>query len=133
MKNVDRTRTLEQLEKDVWPHNSFDTYVVQESQSLRRIPIGELSVEDLRLLIGQGMGLPFLVPLALDVLSENPFAHGARYPGDLLASLLKVPDAFWEEHPELNNDVVELAADVNWVLEFFASNVCPVLARFTFR
>ena len=76
MEQLERGKTLEELEQDVWPYDEFRSHVVQESQRLRKVPIGTLSVEDLRLLIGQKIGLEFLVPLALEQLVNNPLAIG---------------------------------------------------------
>jgi hypothetical protein len=50
-------------------------------------------------MIGQGLGLPYLVPIALEVLEANPFAKGDYYPGDLLKMVASVPLAFWSDHP----------------------------------
>ncbi|MFF0711224.1 contact-dependent growth inhibition system immunity protein [Streptomyces bauhiniae] len=65
-------------ERALWPAPSVDyTRLVTTAHALRRRPIGDLTVEDMRLLIGQDMGLPHLLPLALEVLRENPMAEGA--------------------------------------------------------
>ncbi len=42
-----------------------------------------------------------LLPLALDVLEQDPWAEGDYYPGDLLASVLRVERGFWEQAPQL--------------------------------
>jgi CDI immunity proteins len=68
----DQSKSIEQLEQDVWNHNDFQSHVVQESQRLRRIPLRELKTEDLRLLITQRIGLQFSVPLALEILATAP-------------------------------------------------------------
>jgi hypothetical protein len=47
-------------------------------------------------MIGQQIGLRELVPLALARLRSDPLAAGDHYPGDLLASLLRVDADFWE-------------------------------------
>ena len=133
MQSPDRAKTLEQLEGSVWPHDNFGSHVVQESQRLRKVSIGELSVEGLRLLIGQKIGLPFLVPIALEHVENNPFVESAFYRGDLLTSLLAVPEAFWAEYPELNNRVVELAVHVHQVHELLVSELLPALQRFQYR
>jgi hypothetical protein len=70
------------------------------------VPLKRLRLEDLRLLIGQGDGLPYLVPLALEHLEKHPFAEGDFYPGDLLASVLTVADPFWAGRPELRQTLV---------------------------
>jgi hypothetical protein len=49
----------------------------------------------LRLLIGQDIGLPYLIPLALKVLVDNPLVEGDLYEADLMLSVLRVPASFW--------------------------------------
>jgi hypothetical protein len=49
-------------------------------------------------MIGQGKGLSFLVPLALDALDRDPLAEGDYYEGDLLKAVLSVDASFWREH-----------------------------------
>lgn len=80
--------TLEQLEGVVWGKPTFDSYLVTTCHRLRTKPLDEFSVEDLRIMIGQEIGLPHLVPLAVAVLEREPVAEGDYYPGDLLASVI---------------------------------------------
>lgn len=40
--------------------------------------------------------LPYLVPLAVQVLQDNPLADGAFFEGDLLEAVLKRPDEYFE-------------------------------------
>ena len=68
---------------------------------LRRTPIEEFTTEDLRIAIGQDVGLPHLIPLAIEILEENPLAHGDHYPGDLLKSVLVVNSLFWRTRADL--------------------------------
>lgn len=67
--------------------------------------IGELAVEDMRLLIGQDTGLPYLLPLALKILRDNPMAEGDMYEGDLLSAVLTRNPAVWTESPELGREL----------------------------
>jgi hypothetical protein len=67
---------------------------------LRRKPIGSFSSEELRIMIGQGIGLPWLVPLALEQLETNPLVEGDFFPGDLLASVLRIGPEFWAQEWE---------------------------------
>src|SRR5438552_1638945 len=64
--------------------------------------IGQFSVEDLRIMIGQRIGLPWLVPVALEVLEQDPLAEGDFYPGDLLGRVLSVGRDFWSGERELH-------------------------------
>jgi hypothetical protein len=130
----DQTKSLEELEGQVWPHNDFDSHVVQESQRLRKVPVNQLTIEDLRLLIGQQIGLQFLVPVVLDllVLVINPLAQGAFYRGDLLANLLKLPPEFWQSHPQYNNTMVELGMELKLIQQTLADELLPSVARFEY-
>src|SRR5687767_13247797 len=83
-------KTLDQLEGVVWGKPTFDSYLVTTCHRLRTKPVDEFSVEDLRIMIGQKIGLPHLVPLAIAVLEREPLAEGDFYPGDLLANLIGV-------------------------------------------
>jgi hypothetical protein len=80
--------TLEQLEGHVWPPADYDSYLVSTVHRLRKKPIAEFTAEDLRIMIGQGVGLPHLMPLAVGVLEQQPLAEGDFYPGDLLSSVV---------------------------------------------
>ena len=87
-----RARTLEELDGR-WPPPTTESYLVTTCHRLRSKPLGELSTEDLRILIGQGIGTRHLLPLALDVLEADPLAAGDYYPGDLLRSVLAADPA----------------------------------------
>jgi hypothetical protein len=87
---VDLTKSLEQLEGDAWGEPTFDSYLVTTAHRLRRKALCEFTVEDLRLMLGQGIGVPLLLPLALDHLEEDPFIEGDFYAGDLLAACVRL-------------------------------------------
>lgn len=103
---ADRRRSLEDLEGERWgdpPAGS--TRLVTRVHQIRRKPIGELSVEDLRVLIGQQVSLPAIVPLAIERLREDPLAQGDLYEGDLLAAVVRVDPDFWRGHRALLEEV----------------------------
>ena len=60
-------------------------------------------------MIGQNIGLEYLVPLALERLHKDPFAEGDYYPCDLLVSVLGSEAHFWEGHPELREQAIAIA------------------------
>src|ERR1700754_2866555 len=94
-------RSLEQVENDYWGDAPADaTRLIQAVHELRRRPIGDLAVEDLRVLIGQQVGVDALMPLVLDRLERDPLAEGDYYAGDLLVAVLGVSRDYWERHPE---------------------------------
>ncbi|MEW2330703.1 contact-dependent growth inhibition system immunity protein [Micromonospora chersina] len=88
--------TIEQLKRDVWPDPGPDaTFLVRRCTELRRKPLAEFTVEDLRIMLGQEIGVPALLPLAVQVLLREPLAEGDHYPGDLLHNVLRLPDSAW--------------------------------------
>lgn len=101
-----RDKSLQELENSDWGDPaSDDTYLVTTCKDLRRVPLKNLGTEDLRILIGQNIGLPFLIPLALERLSSKPLAEGDFYPGDLLVKVLMSESAFWENHSDYCEEV----------------------------
>jgi hypothetical protein len=94
------SETLEQLEGHRWAEAGFDSHLVSTCHRLWTKPVVEFTVEDLRIMIGQRLGLPHLVPLALNILEHDPLAEGDCYPGDLLMSLVSA-ESFMASSPEL--------------------------------
>ncbi len=99
--DVDESLTLEQIEDHRWGNPPADaTRLIKTVYELRHKPIGSLDVEDLRVILLQKESLDVLVPLALTHLEQNPLAEGDFYPGDLLTTVLKIPQAYWQQHPD---------------------------------
>jgi hypothetical protein len=99
-KNVtDSSKTLEELEGQNWGEPTYDSYLVKTIHRLRRKPIGEFTVEDLRIALGQQLGMEHLTVLALDHLEIDPLAEGDFYPGDLLKAVMSLPRSYWLTHP----------------------------------
>ncbi len=80
--------TLEQLENEVWGEPEFNSHVVTRCHELRKIALKDLQIEDMRLMIGQGFSLEYLIPLAIEELKKNIAAEGDFYEGDLLISVI---------------------------------------------
>jgi hypothetical protein len=112
-KPMDMSLSIEEIEGTRWGHPPSDaTRLVVTAYRLRREPIGELTVEDLRLLIGQQIGTDVLVSRALDILRESPLAEGDMVEGDLLCSVLRVQGDFWSARPELAAAVEAVVARI---------------------
>jgi hypothetical protein len=109
MKTFDRSKTLKQLTCQDWGEATYDSRLVTECDRLRRVPLRDFKAENLRLMVGQNIGLEYLVPLALEQLEEDPFAEGHYYPGDLLVSVLGAQAQFWLTHPDLSERAAVVA------------------------
>ena len=96
---VNRNNTLEELENDNWgtaPETS--TRLVTTIHELRKKPLKDFTVEDLRITIGQSFSLEFLIPLAIEELKQNILSEGHFYEGDLLQSVLSSDVNFWKNN-----------------------------------
>lgn len=118
-------RTLTSLENKDWGPPTDESHLVTECHRLRHVPLKDLSTEDLRLLIGQEIGLPFLVPLALEQLAENPWTEGHMYPGDLLKAVATIPADFWSEHPQSVSSFQSVLDEVERRWELYQKQVLP--------
>ena len=92
--------SLEQLENDYWGIPTGESYLITTCCQLRQKPLRDFTPEDLRIMIGQNISLPHLIPLALAVLKQNILAQGDFYPGDLLVNVLRSDPQFWKQHPK---------------------------------
>ncbi|MGX1488242.1 hypothetical protein RKD41_000501 [Streptomyces tendae] len=121
-RRVNRDLSLEELEGRRWSVPAGgETRLMATVRELRRKPIGGLTVEDMRLLIGQDVGLAYLLPLAMEVLRDTPLAEGDMYEGDLLAAVLTRSAEVWRDFPELRCEVREIVSEL--------ADVPPALKR----
>src|SRR5262245_53553124 len=104
-RHVVESSTLEQLEGKNWGEPSYDSHLVTECHRLRRVPLRDFTVENLRIMIGQDIGLRYLMPLAVAKLRNDPLAEGMHFPGDLMCSVLRVSREFWENDPTMRGEV----------------------------
>jgi len=71
-----RHLSLEQLERRRRPEPSFKSRLAMTCHCLCQKPIGDFTVEDHRIMIGQKLGLKHLLPLAIEILQDDPLARG---------------------------------------------------------
>jgi hypothetical protein len=105
-----KSKSLEQLEKNIWPSLSSDetSYLIKICHNLRKKPLIDFSVEDTRIMIGQNIGLEYLIPMAIDFLQETILAEGDYYEGDLLTSVLSSDSEYWKTHSTEQKLVITL-------------------------
>ncbi len=108
-----RQKSLENLEKKVWaPLNSNEgSHLIRTCNELRKKQLEDYTIEDLRIMIGQEIGLPFLIPLAIEKLTDNLFAEGDMYEGDLLNNVLDIEPTFWNDHKTESLKLKDLIKD----------------------
>lgn len=107
----DRKLSIEALERDRWPDPpEGSTGLVTGVHELRRRPVDTLNPWDLARLIGQDVGLPWTLPLALESLRDAApqQAETGFYDDDLLSAVLTRKPATWSRHPALADEMEEV-------------------------
>ncbi|MEV6834008.1 contact-dependent growth inhibition system immunity protein [Streptomyces sp. NPDC051133] len=95
-------RTLDELDPPRWTPPAGDaTPLVRKVHALRRVPLGELGPADLRTLVSQQVALPYVLPLAVRLLLQEPLLDAYFYEGDLLLAVVGAPAAAWAPLPDL--------------------------------
>ena len=127
---MDHSKSLQELENDNWGEPAdAPTGLIRRCLTLRRVPIGELSAEDCRLLLGQKMSPLFLVPIALHFLDDFPIIESEPVPTALLETLLNLPSEFWERHQDLWMEVCGITGRVRGLHDEI-ERIIPQMARF---
>jgi len=107
-------RTLDTVDPPAWgPAPPDATLLIKRCHELRTKPLIDFTVEDLRIMIEQRVALNRLVPLALKRLKPDPLVQGDYYPGDLLASVLRVDTVFWERSPDSDVSLRNVTEDLD--------------------
>ena len=112
------TKSIEQLEKDIWKNPSeFPTDLIEKCYRYRKISIAELTNEQLRLLISQKIGIEYLIGIVLEKLERNILTECDFYEGDLLVVVSSLPVEFWNKNQpefltfkklvELNSELIK--------------------------
>ena len=110
--NSQDSKTLQELEGIDWGEPAYQSSVVVNCHRLRRVPLKDFRIEDLRLMIGQKISLNWLIPVALQRLATDPLAAGDMGPGDLLRMVLAVPRDFWEQRDDLRQQLIDVLKSV---------------------
>jgi hypothetical protein len=112
LENNWRQKSLEALENNNWGDAAnAPTNLVKRCIELSKVPVGNFTTSDLRLMIGQKFGLQFLIPLALEKLQDDVFLEADFYEGDLLSNILNVDTSFWNDNESIWTALSKLIND----------------------
>ncbi|HCK83351.1 MAG TPA: hypothetical protein DHW63_02170 [Hyphomonadaceae bacterium] len=107
--------TLEQLDGEDWGEPTFPSGLVIRCHQLRKKELDAFTAGDLRVLIGQGMSLKYLMPKALALLCSDPLTEGDLYPGDLLRALIFPKN--WSELAVCEQELAEVCNRARALIE----------------
>ena len=113
---VDTSKSLAELVGASGSRPDHSSGLTSACLKLYHKPLQDFTVQDVRLMIGQNVGLEFLIPIAIERLQKTPFVEGDYYPGDLLKVVLQVSERFWEGHEDLYWQVSEIGAGLPSVM-----------------
>ena len=127
---MDKSKSLQELEGyDAGDPKTKTTPMVRRCLTLHRTPLEQWNAEDCRLMLGQKFSPRYLVPLALEFLSENPLEGGTMYPIALLNSVLRLPADFWLEEQELWWQINEIVTEVE-IIQQSIEELTPEIEKF---
>jgi hypothetical protein len=126
----DRTKTLQELENVDWGVARCGSNLMTTCYELRQKPLEEFSVEDLRIMIGQKVGLRFLIPLAIEHLSVDPLVEGDFGRGDLMQNVLRVPSEFWNDNSQFWWAVHEIVVEMENIRDTIKNEIMPAAKAF---
>ena len=127
MMNLDVTKTLEELDGEVWEDPGETTKLIRTCHELRKVPLKDITADQLRLMIGQRISLEHLIPIALKILAKDPFIQATFYRGDLLVYVLNnTNEEFWNKHDALYFDIDDIVREVKQTLEELAPLVSAI-------
>ena len=97
--NFDRNKSIEELSGYCRFAPEFESNVIIKNHAMRRKKLADLTLEDIRMGASQHVGVTHLVPIALKVVEDDPFAESLNFPAEIILKLLLVPHDYWLSHP----------------------------------
>ncbi len=108
MKKVEYDKSIQEIENNYWKDYDLESFLIQRCHNLRKVKINDLTIEDIRLLLGQNIGNNLLIPIAINYLKINILSEGDYYEGDLLLNVLTSDKKYWINNRERYQEVIEL-------------------------
>lgn len=106
------SKSIEQLENYIWIESQYLSSNMSECNLYRKIPIEDLSLENLLHLLQHNVGTAYLLSRALDILEKEPLIMGDYYEGDLLVSLITLPNNELQRHGQLIDKLLEITSKI---------------------
>ncbi len=106
--DIDLRRNLLELDPGCFDDAEYDDQVAMLARRLAAKPLRRFNATDLYAAIRHNVGLPWLIPLAIARLEEEPFVAAGDHPGDLLTVVLESDTRFWLDRHDLWLVMVEI-------------------------
>ncbi|MFF5773929.1 contact-dependent growth inhibition system immunity protein [Streptomyces californicus] len=124
--DINGKKTLEQLEGIEWPAPSPNaTALVNAAHELRKRPVDSLNTHELSRLIGQDIGIHWLLPIALNLLHRTAHDQPWRdfYDDDLLTAALTRRAHVWRSDPSWVTRMKEIIAALDGISPYIQEEI----------
>ena len=101
--SFDQSKSIEELSEYCWFAPEYESNIVVTSHALRRKKLADLSLEDIRMGLFQQVGVTYLVPMALEIVEQDPFAESFNFPAEIVLALLLIPHDYWQAHLDVGD------------------------------
>jgi hypothetical protein len=98
--------------------------------ALRQRELSSLSLAEIALCLRQSIALPYVVPLALEALADQPLLDAELYPGDLLWSLLHASRQY-SLGISHSQELADICTSAISAVEHLKDSVVPAAAAFS--
>jgi hypothetical protein len=117
-------KSLQDIEHSDWGDPAQAFGVPQKVLELRRVPVRELKAKQIALLLRQRVGLPTLVPFALDILDADVAPTDELYPGEWMLSVMEADkENHWHDIPEFRGRIAALVERVDQLARQYRSRL----------
>jgi hypothetical protein len=106
--DFDRSKTLVQLKREKFRNPYWDFSPFPSGYHLRNVPLRLLAEADMWMLIRQGIGLDYVVLMALERLEVEPLVKCRHAEGDLLSAVLLADALVWKRQPAYRERLMAL-------------------------
>ncbi len=125
--------SLDEIEGFKENTSGLNSGLIERCMLARAKKIKELSVEEVRVLISQKIGLNYIVPFSLGILEKEPLIFGGLHKGDLLVAVLNVDESFWATNPKWNNQLMEIIIEIEEIYNTISEDILPLIGSMTLR
>jgi hypothetical protein len=106
---MDQSKSLQEIDGDDWGDpETAETPMIGRVLALRRKPLRDLDDGEVRLAVGQKVGFPIVLEVAIRRLRADPLIEGDYYPGDVLAALVRLDEVDWGGRDDLRSELEAL-------------------------
>ena len=113
--------------------SGLDSGLIEKCMVARSKKLKDLSVDEIRVLLSQLIGLAYIVPLALNIVEQDPLISSGLYSGDLAVSLFNIDEEFWSNNPEWNNRLIEVKFEIEETYKTISEEILPLTVGMDFK